>query len=124
MKPFGIDVVLIGPSAPAGALAQVSNRYVVVVCVETAPALALVADICKRPGAPPVIAIAVAGFEHKSLEDVLLLADVRGAVAAHPKPIDAPELVMSASRILRRIPEALPVADTDLRVRFATISGA
>lgn len=123
LKHAGIEVVLVEPSVLIGAAAHVSNRDVVVVCVETAASLARVADICKRPDAPPVIAIAAAGFEHKSLEHVLLLAEMRGATAALPKPIDAPELVMCASRILRRIQDTLLVADTGLQDLGVSISG-
>jgi CheY-like chemotaxis protein len=59
--------------------------------------LAVIADTCTRPDAPPVIAIGAKGFDHTSLEHVLLLAEVRGAVAALPKPIEAPELVLAAT---------------------------
>ncbi|MEQ1785272.1 MAG: hypothetical protein ABMA14_28335, partial [Hyphomonadaceae bacterium] len=52
----GIEVVLLERSALISAAAHASVRDVIVVCVETAAALQLVADICKRPAAPPVIA--------------------------------------------------------------------
>lgn len=124
LKLVGIEVVLAEPSTLGRVMAQVSNRDVLVVCVETASALALVADICKRPDAPPVIAIAAAGFNHKSLEHVLLLAEVRGAAAALPKPIEAPELVLAASRIARRLQETGRVADADLDDRAVAIPRA
>ncbi len=102
LKQVGIDVVFVEPSALADSAVPMAERDVIVVCVETVASLALVAELCKRPGAPPVIAISAAGFEHKSLEHVLLLAEMRGAVAALPKPIEPPELVLAATQAQRR----------------------
>lgn len=94
---FGIEVVFAKPLALADASMQWTGRDVAVVCVETPKALALVAAICRHPMAPPVVAVGGAGFDGKSLEHILLLAEVRGAVAALPKPIAAPDLVPSAT---------------------------
>ena len=93
----GIEVVLVEPTALADITMQWTNRDVVVVCVGTPKALALVATLCRHPLAPPVIGVGGAGFEGKSLEHILLLAEVRGAVATLPKPIAAPDLVLSAT---------------------------
>jgi DNA-binding response OmpR family regulator len=81
--------------------AGVTDRDVVVVSTAGAAGLALVADLCAHASAPPVIAVGGAGFEGKSLEHVLLLAELRGAVAALPKPIEASELVLAASQVQR-----------------------
>lgn len=97
LKHAGIEVVFVEPSVLTDASMAWTKRDVVVVSVDTPKALALVATICRGSQAPPVIAVGGAGFEGKSLEHVLLLAEVRGAVAALPKPIAAPDLVMSAN---------------------------
>ena len=93
----GIEVVFVEPPALADITMQWTNRDVVVVCVGTPKALALVAALCGHPLAPPVIAVGGAGFEGKSLEHILLLAEVRGAVATLLKPIAAPDFVLSAT---------------------------
>lgn len=93
----GIDVVFAEPEAIAEAAVTMTSRDVIVVCVQTPARLALIATICAKPGAPPVIAIGGAGFEHKPLEHVLVLAELRGACASAPKPIDGPELVLLAT---------------------------
>ena len=94
----GIEVVFVEPTALADITMQWTNRDVVVVCVGTPKALALVATLCRHPLAPPVIGVGGAGFEGKSLEHILLLAEVRGAVATLPKPIAAPDLVLTATQ--------------------------
>ena len=98
----GIQVVFVEASMLADPAAPMAERDVIVICVETAAALALVASVCERADAPAVIAIAAAGFDHKPIEHVLLLAEVRGAVATLPKPIEAPELVAAATRAQAR----------------------
>lgn len=97
LRHAGVEIVFVEPLALANATMPWTSRDVVVVGVETPRALALVATICGYPEAPPVIAVGGAGFEGKSLEHVLLLAEVAGAVAGLPKPIAAPEFVMSAT---------------------------
>lgn len=88
-----------------------TNRDVVVVGVDCSAGLALVADISGRAGAPPVIAVGGAGFDGKTLEHVLLLAELRGAAAALPKPIEVAELVLAAGKVVRREPLADLVRD-------------
>ena len=101
LKQIAIEVVFVEPSALADAAALTPDHDVIVICVENAASLALVADTCRRPDAPPVIAIGAKGFDHRSLEHILLLAEVRGAVAALRKPIEAAELVLAATRARR-----------------------
>lgn len=97
----GMDVVLTEAAALQDADAAFTDRDVVVVNVETAAGLALVADIASRDDAPPIIAIGAKGFDRKPLEHVLLLAELRGAAAALPKPFDAAELAMAAMQVRR-----------------------
>lgn len=85
-------------SASRGAL---SDRDIVVVGVETSGGLDLVTDLCSRPNMPPVIALAGRGAHGKSLEHVLLLAELRGAALSLPKPIDAIELALAAIELIR-----------------------
>lgn len=100
----GIEVAFVDSSALLNFVMHATNRDVVVVCVDTPARLALLADVRKRPGAPPVIAIGGAGFEGKSLEHVLVLAELRGAAASLPKPIEGPELVLAATHVQLRAP--------------------
>lgn len=99
----GVEVAFPDSDHFAELKTQLTDRDVVVVCVDCPVGLALVADLCARPGAPPVLAIGAAGFDNKSLEHVLILAEMRGAVASLPKPIEAPELVLVATHIQRRL---------------------
>lgn len=78
-----------------------TDRDVVVVGVDTSGGLDLVADLCARPGMPPVIALAGRGAHRKSLEHVLLLAELRGAALSLPKPIDGVELALAAIDLVR-----------------------
>jgi len=85
-------------SASRGAF---GDRDVIVVGVDTSGGLDLVADLCSRPGMPPVIALAGRASHGKSLEHVLLLAELRGAALSLPKPIDGVELALAAIELLR-----------------------
>lgn len=78
-----------------------ADRDVVVVGVDNSGGLDLVADLCARPGMPPVIALAGRGAHRKSLEHVLLLAELRGAALSLPKPIDGVELALAAIELVR-----------------------
>jgi hypothetical protein len=91
--------------APGGLTAvrdKLAAHDVVVIGVDCPAGLALVADIGARPDMPPVIAICGAGFEGKSPEHILLLAELRGAAATLPKPLDGPDLVLAAHRLVGR----------------------
>lgn len=119
----GIEVAFPGLANLADIRSELTDRDVVVVCVECAAGLALVADLSGRPGAPPVIAIGAEGFEGKSLEHVLLLAEVRGAKLTLPKPIEAPELVLAASQVqhhMRSGGAPAPLAVDHPRTQFPT----
>ncbi|MDP3492417.1 MAG: hypothetical protein Q8R82_04840 [Hyphomonadaceae bacterium] len=85
-------------SASRGAF---GDRDVVIVGVDTSGGLDLVADLCARSGMPPVIALAGRASHGKSLEHVLLLAELRGAALSLPKPIDGIELALAAIDLLR-----------------------
>lgn len=78
-----------------------SHRDVLVVSVDAAGGPGLLADLCARPGMPPVIALAGRGADGMSLEHTLLLAELRGAALALPRPIDATELALAALELIR-----------------------
>lgn len=86
----------LSPSQVSASHGPFKDRDVVVVGVDTSGGLDLVADLCARPGMPPVIALAGRGAHRKSLEHVLLLAELRGAALSLPKPIDGVELALAA----------------------------
>lgn len=68
----------------------------VVVNLDLANGLDLLASLYSRPGATPVICVGSRGQGGRSLEHLLLLAEMRGASAALPGPIDAVELALTA----------------------------
>lgn len=103
LSSVGMDVVLPEAANLAAEGVNFADRDVVVINVDTQSGLALVAQIAQREDAPPVIAIGGKGFERKSLEHVLLLAELRGAAATLPKPFDAAELAMTATQVRRGI---------------------
>ena len=59
------------------------------------------ADLCSRPNMAPVIALAGQAAHSRSLERVLLLAELRGAALPLPKPIDGVELALGALELVR-----------------------
>jgi DNA-binding response OmpR family regulator len=101
LSEVGIEVAFVDPSALLNFVMRATNRDVVVFCVETP---ALLANVCERANAPPGIAIAAAGVEGKSLEKILVLAEVRGAAASLPKPVEGREIVLAATHVLLRAP--------------------
>lgn len=90
---------------------------VVVVNLDHIGGLDLLADLCARPGAGPVIGLGALGVPGRSLEHLLLLAELRGAALAIPGPIDAIELAVNALEVLR-VPGMDKVA-SDLERRIA-----
>lgn len=112
LSAVGMDIVVREAASLVGRGMSFADRDVVVVNVETAAGLALVAQICAREDAPAVIAIGGKGFGRKPLEHVLVLAEVRGAVATLPKPFDAAELAMAAIQVRRRPGAQQPRATT------------
>lgn len=91
----------LSPGQVSASRGAISDRDVVVVGVDTSGGLDLVADLCSRPGMPPVIALAGRAPHGKSLEHVLLLAELRGAALSLPKPIDGVELALAAIDLIR-----------------------
>jgi hypothetical protein len=90
---------------------------VVVVILDAESSLDFLADVCCRKGMPPVIAVASGGFGGKSLEHVLLLAELRGVTLALPGPIDAIELAMSALQLVK--PKGMTEVERELERRLA-----
>jgi len=91
----------LSPAQVSASRGPLSDRDIVVVGVHTSGGLDLVADLCSRPGMPPVIALAGRSSSGKSLGHVLLLAELRGAALSLPKPIDAVELALAAIELVR-----------------------
>ena len=101
---FGHPAIVFSSSSPAQVSASrgsLEDRDIVVVGVDTSGGLDLVADLCSRPNMPPVIALAGRATHGRSLEHVLLLAELRGAALSLPKPIDAIELALAAIELVR-----------------------
>lgn len=96
-----IEFSALSPSQVSASRGPISNRNIVVVGVDTSGGLDLLAELCKRPGMPPVIALAGRGVHGKSLEHILLLAELRGAAFSLPKPLDALELALAAIELIR-----------------------
>lgn len=80
---------------------QEAQADIVVVGVDGPAGLSLVGDLRRRPSTPPVIAVCGAGFEGKTIEHVLLLAEARGAVKALPKPMSVGELQLVVCDVMR-----------------------
>jgi len=68
----------------------------IAIAVDTPRGLDLVADVSAWPGMPGIIAVGGQGHDGKSLEHVLLLAELRGAAATLVKPFTPQELVAVA----------------------------
>ncbi len=85
---------------PASVADAPSGCDVVIVGVDTAVGLQVLADLCSRTGGPPAIGMAAAGFEGKSLEHVLLLAELRGAAATIAGPAEAVEIVLAIRAVI------------------------
>lgn len=96
----GAHISALDPGDVGGARRQLSTCDVIVVGIDTPAGLALVADLCKRPETPPVIAVGGIGIAGTSAEHVLLQAEVRGAALSLPKPIEPGDLVLAASGLL------------------------
>lgn len=89
------------PAYVSASRGSLDDRDVVVVGVDTSGGLDLVADLCSRPNMPPVVALAGRVAHGRSLEHVLLLAELRGAALSLPKPIDGVELALAAIELIR-----------------------
>lgn len=97
-----VEFSAISPATVSASKGAFADRHIVVVGVDTSGGLDLVSDLCSRPGMPPVVALAGRGSHGKSLEHVLLLAELRGAALSLPKPIDALELAFAAVELIRK----------------------
>lgn len=96
-----IEFSALPPSRVSASRGSFTDRDVIVVGVDTPGGLDLVADLCSRAGMPPIIALGGRGSPGRSLEHVLLLAELRGAALSLPKPIDAIELALAAIDLVR-----------------------
>lgn len=104
-----LKVVLHPEPWPTSVADAASGFDVVLIGVDTQVGLQLVEALCAFPGAPPVIAVASRGFAGKSLEHVLVLAELRGACATIIGPADAQEFARAIKGVLpRRQPAAAP----------------
>lgn len=112
-----IVFVTADPARVAASQEAATDCDVVVVNLDHLGGLDLVADLCARPGASPVIGLGALGVPGRSLEHLLLLAELRGAALAIPGPIDAIELALNALEVLR-VPGFDKVA-SDLERRIA-----
>lgn len=81
---------------------QLARYDMIVVGVDCSAGLKLLADLCARPSTPPVMAICGRGFDGKSPEHILLQAELRGAVATLPKPLEAIDILLAAMSVARR----------------------
>ena len=104
----GIEVTVHPPPWPSSPGDAAVGHDVVLVGVDSALGLQTLSDLCSTPGAPPVVGIAGHGFDGKSLEHVLLLAEVRGAAATIMKPVTVDEIAVAVWAVtVRRQPREL-----------------
>lgn len=80
----------------AGVREQLAQYDIIVEGVDCSLGLQLGADLCAQPSTPPVMAICGRGFDGKSPEHILLQAELRGAVATLPKPLEAVDILLAA----------------------------
>lgn len=73
---------------------------VAVISLDLAGGFEAMERLCADRNGPPVIAIASRGRNGASLEHTLTLAELRGAAATLPKPVDASELALAAVNVL------------------------
>lgn len=92
----GIGFVAADPARIAGSRETIRDCNAVVVNLDLVNGLDLLASLCGPPDAPPVIGVGSRGQDGGSLEHLLLLAELRGAAAALPGPVDAVELALTA----------------------------
>jgi DNA-binding response OmpR family regulator len=104
------------PSAPAASLPIPLDAQVVVVSVDTALGLELVKLARRQAGGRPVIAMAGQGHARKSLEHILVLAELRGAAATLVRPFDAHDLAVSAMAVWSRFGHVSEVKEPSCKV--------
>jgi ribosomal protein S5 len=86
-------------------VAEVASGFdVVMIDMDAASDLQLVSELCARPGSPAVVALARRGFAGKSLEYVLVMAEVRSVsakLAGHNDTFEFANAIMAAAPRLR-----------------------
>lgn len=113
-----IAFVTADPARVAASQEAARDCDVVVVNLDHTGGLDLLADLCKRPGAGPVIGLGALGVSGRSLEHLLLLAELRGAALAIPGPVDAVELALNAIEVLRAPGMDKVASDLERRVAW------
>lgn len=101
----GVQFRHLSPDGLASSFAALRAADAVVVAVDTPHGLDLVARLCARPDRPPVIAVGGKGHHGKSLEHVLLQAELRGASATLVKPFTPQELAAVAFSVCNLRPD-------------------
>lgn len=91
-----LTFVAADPARIAASRDSIRDCDVVVVNLDLVNGLDLLANLSGRPDATPVIGFGSRGQGGSSLEHLLLLAELRGAAAALPGPIDTIELALVA----------------------------
>jgi hypothetical protein len=86
-------------------VAEVASGFdAVMIDMDAASDLQLVSELCARPGSPAVVAFARRGFAGKSLEYVLVMAEIRGlsaTLAGHNDTFEFRNAIMAAAPRLR-----------------------
>ncbi len=112
-----ISFVAADPARIAASRDTIRDFDIVVVNLDHTAGLDLLAGLCSRPNSAPVIGLGSRAQPGRSLEHLLLLAELRGAAAALPGPIDAVELVLTSLEIVRA--PGLDQLASDLERRLA-----
>lgn len=112
-----IVFVAADPARIAASRDTIKDFDAVVVNLDHAIGLDVLAGLCSRPNSAPVIGLGSRGQTGRSLEHLLLLAELRGAAAALPGPIDAIELALAALDVIRA--PGFDMVSSDLERRLA-----
>ena len=107
----GTHLTLLDIGVITASHSRLAQSDVIVIGVDLPTGLSLLADICERPGMPPVIAVGGASISGKPAEHVLLQAELRGAALSLPKPLEAGDVVLAAAALVgarrgRPLPDA------------------
>lgn len=103
-----IQIVIASDAAEARRLLAARHFDAIALNVGLAGGIDLIERLSADSLGAPVIAIAAQGAGGRSLEHTLTLAELRGAAASYPKPIDAIELVAAAVGVVARTAKAGP----------------
>ena len=96
------EIEFLPTTLPAASAQPAGDCDAIVLPIDSPATLELLAALCGREDAPPVIAIAGSGWAGRPLEFILTLAELRGAAVGLPRPIDALELALAAVEIVGR----------------------